>query len=678
MNFLEVGRKACLIMLMGLISIAAYGEKAKMNIASFGIDEADQTANITPTAKDDDNGERCALIKINTTQRGFRFDVGMLGITEVQEQNIEHPSQIWLYVPHDVMKITIQHPMLGIIKDYDLGTRLKEGRTYVMDLTSDDISTIRVDYENEQVLDIKVTPSSAELYINGMQQPLNTRGEASVPLKFGNYNYRVVAPNYHLEEGNFIINDKANHHKLNVNLKQAFGYLNVKATSDSKGATLYVDDSRVGELPVSNFPLASGMHTIAIHQKLFEPYTEKVAMTDSGTVVVTPILRPNSAEYEITVADRDARIYDNGELLGTGTWKGLLEAGEHLIEVKKPSHSTVAKKVIVVKGEPRKLPVSAPAPIYGTLEITSQPSGAEVTIDGTRVGVTPYVTNSLLVGAHSVGLAKKGHKAENFEVNIRESDPTRVSKKLTDFCNINIYTSPSYASIYVNNERLGSSPAHLERVAGDYTIEAYAHGHTSYSKKMHLDGTSTDIHINLHRNYTRPNEFYIRAGYNVVGMQAMDFGLGFYASNFNLEANYLLGLGKSEDIYWTFIESNEKPFSVAYKPWGFNASAGWGIRLFNRGRLTPQLGCQAVWLNEQRVESFDYYGSALEGAMAVSLRGALRLHIAIAPCLGISVTPEYLFGIHKTDGYTALSEISDKIKSWSDGFGCNVALHLFF
>ena len=49
-----------------------------MAIASFKMDEADQTANVKPTMVDDQNGEKCALIKIATTQKNFTIDVGTI------------------------------------------------------------------------------------------------------------------------------------------------------------------------------------------------------------------------------------------------------------------------------------------------------------------------------------------------------------------------------------------------------------------------------------------------------------------------------------------------------------------------------------------------------------------------------------------------------------------------
>lgn len=112
-------------------------------------------------------------------------------------------------------------------------------------------------------------------------------------------------------------------------------------------------------------------------------------------------------------------------------------------------------------------------------------------------------------------------------------------------------------------------------------------------------------------------------------------------------------------------------------------------------RITPQVGMKGVILSEKGddsimsslvgdTESSDYLpvGDAVapvaDSAKAVSMTFGARLNFAILPCLGISVTPEYALNVAKSDGYRTLSDVSKKIKGFSEGFGCNISLYLFF
>ena len=57
--------------------------------------DTDLTANTAGTMETDQNGETAALIKVVTTQTGFTFDGGALGIVKT----VQKPSEIWVYVP---------------------------------------------------------------------------------------------------------------------------------------------------------------------------------------------------------------------------------------------------------------------------------------------------------------------------------------------------------------------------------------------------------------------------------------------------------------------------------------------------------------------------------------------------------------------------------------------------
>ena len=99
----------------------------KMNVQSFSFQSNDMTANLEGTIVYDQNDNKCALIKIETTEKGFTFDVGVLGIVKTEY----HPGEIWLYVPYGVKTITISHPTFGVLRDYDMGMRLGKRLCFV-------------------------------------------------------------------------------------------------------------------------------------------------------------------------------------------------------------------------------------------------------------------------------------------------------------------------------------------------------------------------------------------------------------------------------------------------------------------------------------------------------------------------------------------------------------------
>lgn len=649
----------------------------KMSVESFQLDETDLTAIQHGTIVLDQNGEKCALIKIETTHKGFSFDTGSLGIAKVEEQCSLHPGEIWLYVPHGCKKLTIQHGMFGTIKNYDLRVSVKKGKTYVMKLTTDHVTTTVLDYTHRQYLILDVYPENADVYINGFPVQLNEQGILETEMPFGTHNYRITAKNYHPAEGQVVINDEKNKHKLSVVLKQAFGYLSLKSPSkDFDGAEVYVDSVRMGNTPLQNIPVGSGVHTLYVTKKLYKPFVKEFSVTDSAFVNIIPTFEPNYAEVTISADDDDEiQLFDNAELLGNGKWQGRLDAGEHYIEARKKGHRPTRKHVTIVAGIKSEIVMDCPTPIYGSIQISSIPTGADVYIDNKRCGVTPYVNDKIIIGEHRIELRKSSHRSEAESIVVYEGQTHKITKSLTDYCNAMLDANVK-AYVYVNDEYMGMTPYRFNVVGGKYKVKLSANRYSTYSRKMKLDANTKDMHVKLHRNYVRKNEFYFNFGITPVGVKSWHAGMGFYIYNFNMEGNYIGNMFKSEEIY--LISGDDTyPRVARYSPWGYNVRTGWGIRCGSRFRITPQIGFQWISLKESDPKNDDYIGYA-DGANSYSLMAGARVSFAILSWLGISATPEYLLPVCKSGGYKVLSDVSKDIKGYCHGFNCNVNLNIFF
>ncbi|MBR5324150.1 MAG: PEGA domain-containing protein [Muribaculaceae bacterium] len=673
--------KYILLQFLLLLSVSLLAQD-KISVESFELLPQDLTANIEGTSRFDPNTRKnAALIKIETTQKGFVFEGGSLGFVGDPEYKT---GEIWLYVPDGAKKITLKHETLGVLRNHYYGVPIQSGKTYLMKLSTAEVITTSHDYEHMKDIEVTVIPANAQLFINGGVEKLNN-GKISKTLSLGTHTYRASALNYHTQSGKFEITDSVQSPKLSIILKPAFGYLNVNGSPETDGGELYIDGQRVGKLPMSQQILKSGKHKVEVFKKLYHTYVEEIEMKDSVTISLMPTLEPNCAEYEfLVVGDNNAQIFDNGELLGAGYWSGKLEAGEHTIEARKISHSPSVKKIVVEKDVNQRVVLSRPEPITGTLEIKTVPSNAKVYIDGSVIesGRTDYINSQLLIGPHRVKLVLPGHKPEEFDVEIEEGKPVRKSLILTDYCDATINSEPN-ANIYIDGIYMGKTPYKIKnRVAGNYKVEISAHGYTTYSKTLHLDGTTEDMTIKLRRNYVRPSEFYMQVGGNYGGIIGINAGLGGHINNVNMEANFVLGFIESDKIYWTNTIYESIPYVATYKPLGGNFKLGYGFRLHRRIRTTLQVGTQYILLMESVENSYnDNYYSDMKianGAYTMGLTFGARLNFVLAPWLGLSITPEYILPVYKSPGFEVLSGHSEKIKNYSEGFNCNVGLNIFF
>ena len=147
------------ISLLLLLAVSVSSVAQTMSITEFRPDESDMTANTAGTIVIDQNGDKAALIKIETTEFGFSFDTGFLGIVKT----VQHTGEIWLYVPEGVKRISISHPRYEKIRDYDLGMTVKKAKTYVMKLN---VKKSATDVGGLGTIDVKTIPAGAEVYID--------------------------------------------------------------------------------------------------------------------------------------------------------------------------------------------------------------------------------------------------------------------------------------------------------------------------------------------------------------------------------------------------------------------------------------------------------------------------------------------------------------------------------
>lgn len=84
-----------LLNLLAFFILSTCSDAQTISISSFKMLDTDLTANTAGTMETDQNGETAALIKVVTTQTGFTFDGGALGIVKT----VQKPSEIWVYVP---------------------------------------------------------------------------------------------------------------------------------------------------------------------------------------------------------------------------------------------------------------------------------------------------------------------------------------------------------------------------------------------------------------------------------------------------------------------------------------------------------------------------------------------------------------------------------------------------
>ena len=415
-----------------------------ISISSFKLLDTDLTANTAGTMEQDQNGETAALIKVVTTQTGFTFDGGSLGIVKTKQT----PGEVWVYIPRGAKKISIKHPQLGVLRDYYFPIAIESAKTYEMILTSGTIQTIVKQDMGGQYLVMHVSPSSALVYIDDVEIAL-IDGIISKFMSYGKHSYRITDPLFKSDAGTFEIGQEKK--EMNIKLQPSYGQLDIK-TSPEYGAEVYIDDeiTPLGTTPFITRPIKRGEHKFRFQKSDYETKTiNHIVHDDGSTLPLVVNLNPNYAIVKIHIPD-DCSLYINKELKGVGSWHGKLSEGLYQVEVNKQGYMSSSQTINVKRGQEIDVNIQAPTPIYGSLNINCLPVGSKVYIDGDLMGESPCIINNILIGTHTLSIEKDGYSKIEKRIDIEENNNIVIDGQLTKNSIIDI-SDREVKEICINN-----------------------------------------------------------------------------------------------------------------------------------------------------------------------------------------------------------------------------------
>ena len=266
----------------------------------------------------------------------------------------------------------------------------------------------------------------ADVYINGErvgQLPFKTK-----EMKSGTYAVKVAKNMYKGFEEQVTVKDNETL-MLNVHLQPNFGWVKLEGATEFHGAHVYVDNERVGQLPLTTSELVSGIYRLKVLKPLYKPFEQQVTVTDNNTTILQVDLIPNFARVTFTT-DTENEVWVDGRQRGKGKCTLDLEFGEYNVEVKRASHRTVSDVITITDLTERTIQLSSPTPIYGVLDISSSPSRATVFIDGVEKGQTPMILDNVLVGSRKVTLKKEGYEPYEKDMLLQENADNTLAATL--------------------------------------------------------------------------------------------------------------------------------------------------------------------------------------------------------------------------------------------------------
>lgn len=448
--------------------MSAQENNSRLNVKYLKLIENDTEA--SRARRTDRNGDKCALIKIQTPNMGmternsleFSADLG------TETHKVEGVGEVKLFLTEGCRTLIIMHPEYGKLI-YLMPIRVEGFKTYEMVLEAKKDGFMPGVVINSNYVLIKVTPSDALISIDGNFYP-----DGSAYISVDEPHDLVVSRSLYHDYEKTIYASPNETMTYEVKLAPAFGWLLIGSSPES-GATILINGVRKGVTPYKSDTLASGEYEVTLMREMYENVTKTVRVIDGNESEISIPMKPNFANVTIST-DVESDIYIDGKMKDRGSWTGRLLQGSHKAEARKASHRTTAMALEITAGKDESVKLDAPTPIYGAINVTSSPVEAQVYLDGAEIGKTPFVNNRILIGSHELRFVKQGCAPLVKTITVEEGKMTTVSEKLDSGKTITITTGRSGDEIYVDGVSVGVSPLETAMGYGTHSVKAVRDG----------------------------------------------------------------------------------------------------------------------------------------------------------------------------------------------------------
>lgn len=254
-------------------------------------------------------------------------------------------------------------------------------------------------------------------------------------LPLGRYRVRIGIPGFPPKEVSLDLADRIPVLK-NVDLQSDTARIEI--ATDPAGAAVTVNGISGGTTPCKLDRLPVGESTVAVTLPGYQPERRVLRMGPGQQEALHIALTPLPAGLRVVSIPDKARIYIDNQFQGEAPVQiAALAPGEHRLRAELAGYDPMARTVTLDRGasvvEEFRLDRSA-----GVIELTTEPAGVTVLVDGKKAGETKAVAHDtasqplrldLEPGKHEVRLTKKGFEREQFTIELARNEELRIPVK---------------------------------------------------------------------------------------------------------------------------------------------------------------------------------------------------------------------------------------------------------
>jgi len=277
------------------------------------------------------------------------------------------------------------------------------------------------------------------------------------------------------------------------NAKKNVGVL-LSITSTPPDVKVYIDGGLAGRTPLKIKELPGGTHVIKLAKNNYIDYQEKVFIQKDKTTKLTIPLEPRPfGNLKVSSEPPGAAVYIDGEKIGkTPLSREHLKKGIKKLVIKKGCYADVVRSLEIVPLKTAVVEVELES-VCGGLKVTSKPAGADVYLEGKKIGTTPFAGNGIRKGSKKLELKKDYYFKAKRNIEITALETSEVAIELeAGYGNLRVSSNPVGASVYLNGKKIGQTPFTKKRIKkGSYKLELRKECFASLKKTLKIKPLET-------------------------------------------------------------------------------------------------------------------------------------------------------------------------------------------
>ncbi len=270
------------------------------------------------------------------------------------------------------------------------------------------------EFEGNVMGDVQYTGSEYLVYLPKGTKRLGIKHPDYLPttVVFGDYGTKKVE-----SSTTYGLSVKANKKKAKVDKsKKGMAVFNIKPSN----AMLLIDgqiaDGSGGAYTLS---LPYGTHYFTVKLNDFS-INNQVVQIDKNAKNINVDLTEYFAKVSINCPTEDAELSINSEQKGVGKWEGMMIPGKYTIEASKDGCHSQSRQIELKDNDEITVDFTNLKTITGSLRVDYEPAGADVLLNGKKLGVTPLRLKESPVGDYHLEIWKEYYVKQFVNVKIRE------------------------------------------------------------------------------------------------------------------------------------------------------------------------------------------------------------------------------------------------------------------